>query len=380
MRTASGVRSWLRRSSSTPVMPGMRWSVTMTATSGSAASRARASSPWPARSTRNSAARIASSASSTRGSSSTIRTVVSSTGSPGAGVLTAARGRDRRLPEAEDLVEHLALPDALEARPAELATLHELIHLPKCLLLHDDMRVEEPCHPLDARGRDHRPPHHDQLAPPVGADRPRHHPARADPDADVEGGPAVGGPARGEPPDRGHHVERGPHRPQRDVRARLGHPEERDDLVAHQLLHRALVAEDHVDHLREVLVEQPDHHRRRRGLDQPGEAADVGEEHGRLAPVARGRRRSGLAIARSTSRGDTYRWSCVRTDASRTRRPGRPAGGSASPRARRSWPRGRRRAPRARGAGGDARPRGPPGGGAPSGPTASAGSGRPRPR
>src|SRR6266481_2563947 len=54
----------------------------MTATSGSAARRARASSPWPARSTRNSAARIASSESSTRGSSSTIRIVVSSTGPP----------------------------------------------------------------------------------------------------------------------------------------------------------------------------------------------------------------------------------------------------------------------------------------------------------
>src|SRR5580765_7348186 len=82
IRTASHC-SWLRRSSSTPVIPGIRWSVTMTATSGSVARRARASSPWPARSTRNSAARIASSESSTRGSSSTIRIVVSSTGPPG---------------------------------------------------------------------------------------------------------------------------------------------------------------------------------------------------------------------------------------------------------------------------------------------------------
>src|SRR5499433_3539322 len=54
----------------------------MTASSGSAARRARASSPWPARNTRNSAARIASRESSTRGSSSTIRIVVSSTSPP----------------------------------------------------------------------------------------------------------------------------------------------------------------------------------------------------------------------------------------------------------------------------------------------------------
>ena len=54
---------------------------------------------------------------------------------------------------------------------------------------------------------------------------------------------------------------RGPHRPQGDVGARLRHAEQRDDLVADQLLHRALVAEDDVDHLGEVLVEEPDHHR-----------------------------------------------------------------------------------------------------------------------
>src|SRR5215467_8906972 len=54
----------------------------MTASSGSAARRARASSPWPARNTRNSAARIASRESSTRDSSSTIRIVVSSTSPP----------------------------------------------------------------------------------------------------------------------------------------------------------------------------------------------------------------------------------------------------------------------------------------------------------
>src|SRR5260370_720788 len=190
IRTASGVRSWLRRSSSTPVMPGIRWSVTMTATSGSAARRATASSPWP-----------------------------------------AGRSRWRRRPR-----DHRGAPR--EAR---------------------------------ARGR--------------RADGPRQDPTGADADPDVEGGSPVGGPARGQPPHRLHHVGGGPDRPQGDIGPGLRDAEEGDDLVADQLLHRALVAEDHVDHLAEVLVQELDHHRSGGRLDEAGGAAAVREENGGLAPL-----------------------------------------------------------------------------------------------
>src|SRR4029453_1170193 len=66
-----------------------------------------------------------------------------------------------------------------------------------------DMRVEEACHPLNARRRDHRPSHHDQFAPAVRADGARHDPAGADAAPAVEGGPAPPRPtARGAPAPR----------------------------------------------------------------------------------------------------------------------------------------------------------------------------------
>src|SRR5882762_5510883 len=116
-----------------------------------------AASPPAARTTRNSAARIASSASSRR---------------------TGDRRDGRLLPE--DLVEHGALLETLEARGAQLTVAHRVAHLTERLLARDDMRSEEACHALDAGGGDHRPADHDELAPPVGPDGPRHHLARAE--------------------------------------------------------------------------------------------------------------------------------------------------------------------------------------------------------
>src|SRR3990172_202904 len=158
----------------------------MTAASSASRSR-RASSPWPARRTRNSAARIASSASRTRGSSSTTRTVVCSTNAPRWDGSDRVEGRGDGLPVAEDLVQRLAVFDAPEPRRPQLSVPDETVDLPEGLLARDDMRVEEPCHPLDAGRRDHGAADDDQLAAPVGADRARHDLARADPDADVEG-------------------------------------------------------------------------------------------------------------------------------------------------------------------------------------------------
>ena len=62
---------------------------------------------------------------------------------------------------------------------------------------------------------------------------------------------------------------------------RHGHrrAEQRDDLVADELVERALVLEEHVDHQLEVLVEHADDLLRRARLAHRGEAADVGEEH-----------------------------------------------------------------------------------------------------
>src|SRR5207302_3089365 len=164
MRTASGACSWLRRSSSTPVMPGIRYSVTMTATS-AARKMSSAASPPAARTTRNSAARIAWGASRPRSSSSTIRTVAGSMGPRAPSHRTGDR-RDGRL-LAEDLVEHGALLEALEARGAQFAVAHRVAHLTERLLARDDMRSEETCHALDAGGGEDRPADHDELAAPV---------------------------------------------------------------------------------------------------------------------------------------------------------------------------------------------------------------------
>src|SRR5262249_11143089 len=133
----------------------------------------RASSPPAARRTRNSAARIASRASSTRGSSSTISTVAGSTRPPGpTGPARASLRYPRRdaVPQTRDLVEGLAILDALELRRAQLAIEHALASAAEGRLRGDYMRIEQPCHALDPRRGDHRPPHHDQFPTAVGAD------------------------------------------------------------------------------------------------------------------------------------------------------------------------------------------------------------------
>src|SRR5688572_27556794 len=117
-------------------MPGMRWSVTITATR-SRASTSSAAGPPPARSTRNSAARIASSESSTRASSSTIRTVATSS---------------RRALLPEDLEQGLPLAEPLEPRCAELAIPYQSLDPAEGGLVGDDVRAEEAGHPLNARG------------------------------------------------------------------------------------------------------------------------------------------------------------------------------------------------------------------------------------
>src|SRR6266851_4044498 len=274
MRSVSDDRSWLRRRSSTPVMPGIRWSVTITATS-SAASTSSAAAPPPARSTRNSAASTASSESSTRGSSSTMRTVACSRDR----LPRSARRRRRRGPEREDLVQHLAVANAFQPGRAELAIPYQTIDAAERHLVRDDVNAEEPRHPLDAGGRDDRTAHDDQLAAAVGADGARHHAARGDADTDVEGRPPLGAPAEPQRRHRRHHVERRADGGRGGVIARLRDAKERDDLVADELLDGAAVPEDHVDHLGEVLVEERDHDRRRRALREAGEARDVGEEH-----------------------------------------------------------------------------------------------------
>ena len=90
----------------------------------------------------------------------------------------------------------------------------------------------------------------------------------------------------GQQADFADHVEGRLYRPGCRVAVHFVHAEESDDLVADQLLDSSLVAEDHVDHGVEVLVQQVDDHGCRRGLGEAGEPLDVGEEHGGLPPVA----------------------------------------------------------------------------------------------
>src|SRR5207245_4152769 len=192
-----------------------------------------------------------------------------------------------RLAVAENLVQRLPVLDALQAGRPKLPVFHETTNLLERLLTRDDMRVEGPWHALDAGGRDHRAADHDQLAAYRGADRAGHDAARADPDADIERRQTGLRPARAELLDRGDHVDRRGHGAHRRVLGAFGHAEERHDLVADQLLHRALVSEDDLDHLREVVVEQADDRGRRGVLGETRETADVGEQDRGLAPVPR---------------------------------------------------------------------------------------------
>src|SRR5262249_36597588 len=174
---------------------------------------------------------MASSASRTRGSSSTISTVLWSTVA-----LSRELPRHRdTLAQPEDLVECLPVLEAFEPRGAQLAVPHQLADLAEGTLGRDYMRVEQPRHALDARRRDHRPADHDELAPPVGPDRGGPHGPRADPDPDVEARERFLLPACRQGFRGVDHVDGCAHCADCRVLARLGHAEERDDLVADKL-------------------------------------------------------------------------------------------------------------------------------------------------
>src|SRR5215475_9021224 len=133
------------------------------------------------------------------------------------------------LPVPEDLVERLPMLDALEPRRAELPVPNQTADLPERLLAGDDMRVEEPCHALDARRGYHRTAHNHELAALRGADGAGHDLARADAHPDVERGQARLGPPGAETPNARHHVDGRTHRPLGGVLGAFGHAEERDD-------------------------------------------------------------------------------------------------------------------------------------------------------
>src|SRR5215471_15619573 len=298
-RSVSGETSRLWRHSSTPFIPGIRKSVSITATSPAARSGS-AAAPDSARTTRNSAARIASRASSTRGSSSTTRTVASDPLSIADGFVTKSSSSPlslahrRWLAQRKDLVQRLAALQSLELRRAQRAVLDERLDVAEGALRGDYMSVEQPCHALDAGRGDHRPPHDDELAPLGRADGARHDRPRRDAHPDVEPPPPGQGPLRRELPDRRDHVERRGDGAPRGIARALGDAEEDHDLVADELLDGALVAEDHLEHPVQVSVEQPDHHRGGRGLDQTRVAADVREDDGGLAPVGGGLEQVGV--------------------------------------------------------------------------------------
>src|SRR5215472_5354732 len=266
-RSVSGETSRLWRHSSTPFIPGIRKSVSITATSPAARSGS-AAAPDSARTTRNSAARIASRASSTRGSSSTTRTVASDPLSIADGFVTKSSSSPlslahrRWLAQRKDLVQRLAALQSLELRRAQRAVLDERLD--------------------------------DELAPLGRADGARHDRPRRDAHPDVEPPPPGQGPLRRELPDRRDHVERRGDGAPRGIARALGDAEVDHDLVADELLDGALVAEDHLEHPVQVSVEQPDHHRGGRGLDQTRVAADVREDDGGLAPVGGGLEQVGV--------------------------------------------------------------------------------------
>ena len=57
---------------------------------------------------------------------------------------------------------------------AELASVDEMVHLVEGLLAHDDMRVEQACHPLHSRRRDHGADQQQRLVVTHGLSRRRH--------------------------------------------------------------------------------------------------------------------------------------------------------------------------------------------------------------
>src|SRR3972149_2832664 len=120
----------------------------MITATGSVCKMGRAASPRSARSTRNSAARMASSESSTLCSSSTIRIVgCSRVPSSGSGCADGDA-----VSVAQDLVEQLPVLDPFQLRCAELPVAHQVADLAERPFGSDYMRVEEPCHALNARG------------------------------------------------------------------------------------------------------------------------------------------------------------------------------------------------------------------------------------
>src|SRR5215831_12470837 len=93
------------------------------------------------------------------------------------------------------------------------------------------------------------------------------------------------------------HREGAAHRALGVVGPAEGRAEEDEDPVADELVDRAAVLDDHRRHLRQVLVEQPDHRRRPEALRELGEAAQIGHEHRDLADLAAELQRIAVAQA-----------------------------------------------------------------------------------
>jgi hypothetical protein len=98
--------------------------------------------------------------------------------------------------------------------------------------------------------------------------------------------------------------------------------EQADDLVADVLVEGAAVAEQHVDHHLEVLVEGDDHLLGRVALAHRREAADVGEQHGDLAAGAALVQVSWPETICSTRLGESRRWNWARVWSPRARSSG----------------------------------------------------------
>jgi hypothetical protein len=120
----------------------------------------------------------------------------------------------------------------------------------------------------------------------VGADGPDDRLAGVEPDADLHVDPVGSTDLLGVSAQGGLHVEGGVAAP--DGVILMGHrrPEERHDAVAHDLVHRALVAVDGLHHPLEDGVQQLPSVFRVPIRQQLHRALEVGEEHGDLLPLA----------------------------------------------------------------------------------------------